>query len=292
MTGPGEARELREFLTSRRAALTPESVGLPPSTVARRVPGLRREEVAMLAGVSVDYYVKLEQGRAVNISEQVLEAVERALRLDDLERRHLRSLLRATHRPRSGPAETPPPKARPAVRTMVDAITVPAVVHGPLLEVLGLNATAKALFADFESMPRDERNLARWMFLAPAARAVYLDWEEHAAQMVAILRAAAQGPHAVRLARLVGELSVASPDFARHWADYRLHRHTHGVKRFANEVVGEMRLNYQALPLQEDAGQTVVVYHADPGSPSAEKLDLLISWVLAPEDSASRRRTG
>lgn len=283
MTGPDVARELRDFLTSRRAALTPESVGLPPSVGARRVPGLRREEVAMLAGVSVDYYVKLEQGRAVNISEQVLEAIERALRLDELERRHLRSLLRATHRPRSGPGpvETPPPKARAAIRAMVDAMAVPAIVHGPLLEVLGLNATARALFADFEAMPLKERNLARWMFLDPSARRVYLEWDRHAAQMVAILRAAAQGPHAGRLTRLVGELSVASPDFARHWADYRLHQHTHGVKRFANELVGEMCLNYQALPLQEDAGQTVVVYHADPGSPSAEKLDLLSSWVLS-----------
>ncbi|GAA1032358.1 helix-turn-helix transcriptional regulator [Virgisporangium ochraceum] len=293
MASPDVARELRDFLTSRRAALTPESVGLPPSVGARRVPGLRREEVAMLAGVSVDYYVKLEQGRAVNVSEQVLEAIERVLRLDGLESRHLRSLLRATHRPRSapGPTETPAPKARAAVRTMVDAMTVPAIVHGPLLEVLGLNAVAKALFADFEAMPVGERNLARWMFLDPSARRIYLEWDRHAAQMVAILRAAAQGPHAGRLAHLVGELSVASPDFARHWADYRLHQHTHGVKRFGNELVGELRLHYQALPLQEDAGQTVVVYHADPGSPSAEKLELLSSWVL-PAEVRQRPRRG
>lgn len=240
----------------------------------------------MLAGVSVDYYVKLEQGRAVNLSEQVLVAVEQALQLDELERRHLRTLLRATHgkRPhqvsRAG-EEAPRPKARPSVRTMVDAMTVPAVIHGPLLEVLGMNAVAKALFVDFEAMPVAERNLARWMFLAPEARNVYLDWEVHAAEMVAILRAAAQGPHAARLATLVGQLSVTSPDFARHWADYRLHQHTHGVKRFGNDVVGELRLNYQALPLQEDVGQTIVVYHADPGSPSAEKLELLSSWVLS-----------
>jgi transcriptional regulator with XRE-family HTH domain len=277
--GPDGAAALRDFLASRRAALTPESVGLDPSPSARRVPGLRREEVAQLAGVSVDYYVKLEQGRAGNVSDQVLEAVERALRLDELERRHLRALLRAVHGPPATTGEPPRPKARAAVRTMVEALGVPAVIHGPLLEVLGTNAVARALFADFDAMPLEQRNLARWMFLDPAARSIYLDWEQHAAQMVAILRAAVRGPHAVRLARLVGDLSVASPDFARHWADYRLHQHTHGVKRFAHELVGELRLHYQALPLQEDAGQTVVVYHADPGSPSAEKLALLSSWV-------------
>jgi transcriptional regulator with XRE-family HTH domain len=272
------AAALREFLTSRRAAISPEEVGLPVSRAARRVPGLRREEVAILAGVSVDYYVKLEQGRATNVSEQVLEAIERALRLDDFERRHLRSLVRPTPRSRSTPAEVRP-KARPAVRTMIDAIGVPAIVHGPLLEVLATNAAARALFDDFDAMPVAERNLVRWMFLSPRARVVYLDWEKHAAQMVAILRAVANGPLADPLRRLVSELTEASADFARHWADYRLYEHSHGVKRFFNETVGELKVNYETLPLPADRGQTVIVYAADPGSPSAEKLQLLASWT-------------
>ena len=268
--------ELREFLSSRRAALSPEDVGLPPAFSSRRVPGLRREEVAILAGVSVDYYVKLEQGRATNVSEQVLEAIERALRLDDLERRHLRALVR----PGSvAPAvERPRPKARPAVLTMIDAMTVPAIIHGPLLEVLGINTVGKALFDDFDALPMEERSLARWMFLSPRAREVYLDWELHAPQMVAILRAA---PPSAGLERLVGELSVASSEFAHYWAVYELHEHTHGVKRFGNGIVGELRLNYQAMPLPEDRGTTVVVYSADPGSPSADKLQLLSSWALS-----------
>lgn len=268
--------ELREFLSSRRAALRPEDVGLPPAFTTRRVPGLRREEVAILAGVSVEYYVKLEQGRATNVSEQVLEAIERALRLDDLERRHLRVLVRPGTTSR--PAERPRAKARLAVLTMIDAMTVPAIVHGPLLEVLGINTVGRALFDDFPEMPSEERSLARWMFLSPRAREVYLDWELHAPQMVAILRAA---PPSAGLERLVGELSVASPEFAHHWAVYELHEHTHGTKRFGNAVVGELRLNYQAMPLPEDRGTTVVVYSADPGSPSADKLQLLSSWALS-----------
>lgn len=261
MTGGG----LREFLTSRRAAISPEEVGLPASPESRRVPGLRREEVAILAGVSVDYYVKLEQGRAANVSDQVLSAVERALRLDDQERRHLRSLLRPP-RPVSA---APRFRVRPAVRAMIDALPVPAIVHGPLLEVLATNGPARRLFGEF-----DDGHLVRWMFRNPRSRTVYLEWEKHAAQMVAILRAAENGPHAEALRRLVDDLSE-EPDFARHWADYQLHEHTHGVKRFYHEPVGELRVNYETMALPGDPGQTVIIYSADPGSPTAEKLRTL-----------------
>jgi hypothetical protein len=281
--------ELREFLSSRRAALMPEEVGLPASMSSRRVRGLRREEVAILAGVSVDYYTKLEQGRAANISEQVLDAIENALRLDDLERRHLRSLIRPTsvYTPR-----TPVPvglKARPAALTMIHAMTVPAVIHGPRLEVLGINAAGKALIDDFDAMPVEERNMARWMFLNPRAKTVYVDWDQIAPQMVAILRAAAiPGVRDDRLEALVGELTVASPEFARFWADYRLFEHNHGVKHFYNEVVGEMKINYETLAMPGERGQTVIVYSADKGSPSEEKLQLLTSWnTSAPSVRAS-----
>jgi transcriptional regulator with XRE-family HTH domain len=278
--------ELREFLVSRRAAIAPEDVGLPRAMSTRRVPGLRREEVAILAGVSVDYYVKLEQGRAANVSNQVLEAIERALRLDDLERRHLRTLLRADATAHAaapvvepgGPAR---PVARASVVSMVDALAVPAIIHGPLLDVLGLNPLATALFDDFAAMPLRERNLVRWMFLNPRAREVYIDWEPHAAQMVAILRADTRGPHAARLDSLVSELRAGSPDFDRHWAHYQLYEHSHGVKRFFNDTVGDLRLNYQSMLLPADPGTAVIVYSADPGSPSAEKLGLLASWIGA-----------
>jgi transcriptional regulator with XRE-family HTH domain len=276
---------LRDFLTSRRAALEPEDVGLPPATAARRVRGLRREEVAILAGVSVDYYVKLEQGRVGNISEQVLEAVERALRLDHLERLHLRALLNpdSIHTRRIPPITM---RARPALVSMIEALDpAPAVIHGPHLEVLGINRAASLLLDDFAAMPSNERNMARWMFLSPRARVVYRNWEDIAPQMVAILRNAAAAGANEYLSALVDHLTAASEEFARFWADYRLFEHTHGVKLFFNEAVGDLRLNYEALPLPVDNGQTVIVYSADRGSPSAEKLLLMSSAGARTEGS-------
>jgi transcriptional regulator with XRE-family HTH domain len=273
--------DLREFLTSRRAAIAPEAVGLPATTVTRRVPGLRREEVAILAGVSVDYYIKFEQGKATNVSEQVLESIERVLHLDELERRHLRSLIRPK---RSAPAALADsrPKARAAVLNMIDTLSVPAVVHGPILEVLGMNALAQAVFDDFGAMPVEERNLARWMFLNPKARDVYIEWELHAAQMAAILRAAANGPRCRSLEALVGELTIESPEFAHLWSNYQLFEHVHGVKQIRNNVVGDLTLNYETMPLVADQGQTLMLYSADFGSPTAEKLQLLSSWISEP----------
>lgn len=266
---------LRDFLTSRRAALEPEAVGLPPARAGRRVRGLRREEVAILAGVSVDYYVKLEQGRAGNVSEQVVQAVERALRLDHLERLHLRALLDpdSIHTRRIPPITM---RARPALISMIEALDpVPAVIHGPHLEVLGINRAGVLLLDDFDAMPSDERNMARWMFLSERARVVYRNWDVIAPQMVAILRNAAAAGSNDYLSALVDHLTTASDEFARYWADYQLFEHTHGVKLFFNEAVGELRLNYEALPLPADHGQTVIVYTADRGSPSAEKLRLM-----------------
>ena len=276
---------LKEFLTSRRAAISPDSVGLPVSMTSRRVAGLRREEVAILAGVSVDYYTKFEQGRALNISEQVLESIERALQLSDLERRHLRSLLRPESRIVASES-TPRPKARAAVITMIHSLGVPAIVHGPLLEILAINDVARALFDDFPAMPIEHRNLVRWMFLNPRAREVYLDWDRHASEMTAILRAAANGPRTDALDRLVGELTIESPDFKRFWNEYKLYEHTHGLKRFGNEIVGELHLHYETLPLVGERGQTIVVYSADPGSASEEKLQLLSSWVSRSSDAS------
>jgi len=269
---------LREFLTSRRAAIDPGEVGLARSPVPRRKRGLRREEVAVLAGVSVDYYARLEQGRIGNISDQVLTAIEDALRLDELERAHLRSLIAPAHVRRWPPNL----KARPALRLLVDAMEVPAVLQGPRLEVLATNSGARALLADFDAMPAKARNIARWIFLDPSARIVYPQWDEVAAPVAATLRANLD-PHApdVELEQLVAELSGASSDFARFWADYRLYEHSHGRKQFFHEPIGVMTLNYETLTVPGGDGLFISTYTADVGSSSEEKLGLLVTAFTA-----------
>ncbi|MET0901457.1 MAG: helix-turn-helix transcriptional regulator [Mycobacterium sp.] len=249
---------------------------MPRSPVPRRKPGLRREEVAVLAGVSVDYYARLEQGRIGNISEQVLTAIEDALQLDDLERTHLRSLIAPA------PAKPVPPRpsrlrARPALRLLVDAMAVPAILQGPRLEVLATNRAAAALVADFGAMPPASRNIARWIFLDPTARIRYPDWEEVAAPVAATLRANLNPrAHDPELEQLVAELSSESTDFARCWSNYQLYEHTHGRKRFFHETVGTMTLNYETLNVPGADGMFISTYTADAGSPSAEMLRLLL----------------
>ncbi|TKK87809.1 helix-turn-helix domain-containing protein [Herbidospora galbida] len=276
--------EIREFLRSRRARLAPADVGLPVKGGSRRVAGLRREELAMLAGVSVDYYTRLEQGRAPHASEQVLGAVADALRLGPLERRHLFDLVK----PGADPAADQPPRARLAVRMMLAALDpVPAILHGPFLEVVAINRMGAALLDDFDAMPPGERNMARWTFLNPKARSVYPDWDEVAPQMTAILRAAA-GPDArdPRLTRLVEELTAQSPEFARFWADYEVFQHTHGTKRFHHDAVGTMTLNYESLIPPADPHLSLIIYSAATGSPSEEKLRRLADTSAArPGDS-------
>jgi transcriptional regulator with XRE-family HTH domain len=271
---------LREFLASRRAAIDPQQTGLPSSPGGRRVPGLRREEVAALAGVSVAYYTKLEQGRVGRISDEVLTAVENALRLDELERLHFRTLVEdAGHR--AGRARPPvAAKTRPALLTMIHALDpVPAMIYGPRLDVLAVNHTARLLIDDFEAMPVKDRNLARWTFLNPRAKILYPKWHVIAPQVAAALRHITVGRTAdPQMEQLIGEISVASPEFAGYWAAYRLHEHSHGVKQFYNETVGDLTLRFETLSPRGDDGQNVVVYTADRGSPSEEKLHLLASW--------------
>ena len=278
---------LGEFLRSRRARLDPDTVGLPPSPIPRRGRGLRREEVAALAGVSVDYYARLEQGRIGNVSDQVLTAIESALRLDPLEREHLRGLVGA--RPAKPLRMSPSAKsrARVSMRTFIEAIDpVPAMLQGPRMEVLAWNRAATILLTDFAAMPVAERNIARWLFLDPTTRTRYPDWEQVAAPTVAALRAY-HDPHVPdeALERLVGELSVASDDFARYWADYRLFKHTHGTKRIHHPTVGVMTLNYETLTIPDSDGQFLSTYTADVGSPSEEKLQILMSWGGGPVDA-------
>ncbi|WP_158566696.1 helix-turn-helix transcriptional regulator [Actinomadura craniellae] len=286
------AADLSGFLRSRRAALTPAEVGLPRNSNARRVQGLRREEIAMLAGVSVDYYTRLEQGRAPNVSAQVLSAVADALRLDGMERRHLFDMAQPGTAPVQ-PTKIGPRKARPAMRMMMDALDpTPAVLHGPCLEVVAINRMGKVLFDDFDAMPPGERNTARWMFLNPRARVVFPDWEEIGSQMAAILRLTAGrvsvGPpeHRASMARLVDDLCSRSEEFARVWAEHRIFQHTHGTKRFRHEAVGIMMINYESLIPPADPGLTLTLYTADTGSPSEEKLRALADWA-ANRDAAA-----
>ncbi|GAA4168098.1 helix-turn-helix transcriptional regulator [Gryllotalpicola koreensis] len=281
---------LREFLTSRRAAIDPASVGLPGSLVPRRTPGLRREDVAALAGVSVDYVARLEQGRVGVVSDQVLDALSDALQLDELERAHLRALVAPKSR-RPSRKRAVRAVARPSIRALIDQMPNPAMIQGPRMEILASNAAMRTLLTDWNAMPPAERNIARWLFLAPEARERYADWEAVAATTVASLRAAhdPRNPDEA-LERLVGELTLASPEFARYWADYRLFKHTHGTKKFFHETVGAFTLNYDSLDIPDSGGQTLCAYTPDPGSPSEEKLRLLLSWAAQSPDGTSDDR--
>jgi transcriptional regulator with XRE-family HTH domain len=273
------------FLQSRRARIQPEDVGLPPYG-RRRVPGLRREEVAQLAGVSVDYYIRLEQGRGRNVSNEVLDAVARVLRLDPAEHEHLRDLARPGRAGRTASRAPAASRVRPGVRLMLDAMRdVPAFVLGRRMDVLAWNDLCGAL-QDFRAgtVP----NMVRAVFRSPGARTLYPDWAAVAAETVAYLRLdAGRHPDDPQLAALVGELSVHSEDFRRLWADHLVKEKTHGVKRISHPVAGELELAYETMALPGDPDQTVVVYTAPAGSPSAERLALLASWTATSADATA-----
>jgi transcriptional regulator with XRE-family HTH domain len=282
--------ELGDFLRSRRARLRPEDAGVAFSGGARRVPGLRREEVARLAGVSTDYYARLEQGRHPYVSETVLEAVARALRLDDIERGYLFELAR----PRTpGPDRRRParvPRVRPAVHRMLDVLdgVSPALVINHRNDVLAANPLAQALITDFDALPYRERNLARFVLLHPAARDLYMDWEKAAETFTAGLRlAAGRHPDDPQLNELVGELSIKVPEFHTWWASHRVDQCAHGTQRLRHPLVGELTLSYETLALPADPDQIVCIYTAEPGSASAETLRLLASWSAPTTAQAS-----
>jgi len=252
--------ELSDFLRSRRARLRPEDVGLPDYG-RRRVPGLRREELAQLAGVSVDYYVRLEQARDIHPSDSVLDAIAGALRLSDDERAHLFALVRPSRRPR----RRAPQRVRPAVRRLLDSAGVPAFVLGRRMDVLAANALAEALHA--------RGNMLRQVFLDDGARVFFPEWEAVAAETVAYLRLTAD-PDDPQLIELVGELSLRSEDFRSLWARHDVKAKSFGVKRFEHPQVGPLELEYESLALP-DPDQVLVTYTAAPGSPSATALSLL-----------------
>jgi transcriptional regulator with XRE-family HTH domain len=279
--------DVREFLMSRRAKVTPEAAGVIGGS-NRRVAGLRRSEVAALAGVSVEYYAKLERGAIAGASASVLDALATALQLDDTERAHLLDLARAAdgipssgraRRRSSRPAE-PRPSLQWALAAMTDAV---AFVRDQRQNLLATNALGQAFYSPVIGDGGRTPNLARFQFLDPTARDFYPDWDLFAEMCVAIMRAeAGRDPHDTALQDLVGELSTRSETFRRLWGAHDVRRHGSGTKRFRHPVVGELTLAYEELAITAEPGQVLIVYTAEPGSPSAERLRLLASWAAAP----------
>lgn len=273
--------EIREFLTSRRARITPGQAGLRTyGSGPRRVPGMRREEVALLAGVSVDYYTRLERGNLSGASETVLEAVARALQLDEPERAHLFNLARAqltTSRPRR---RSPAQRVRPSIQQMLDAITTPAYVRNSRMDILAANRLGRALYSEILDTPRRPPNSARFAFLDRRAPEFFADWEKVADDAVAVLRAeAGRNPHDPDLTELIGELSTQSEDFRVRWAKHDVRYHDTGIKRLHHPVVGNLALGYEVMKLAADEELTMFVYTVEPGSRSEESLKLLASWA-------------
>ncbi|MFE3519965.1 helix-turn-helix domain-containing protein [Streptomyces sp. NPDC059166] len=270
------AQQLSEFLQARRARLRPQDVGTPDFGSQRRVPGLRREELALLAGVSVDYYTRLEQGRARNVSSDVLDAVARALRLNGDERTHLHNLARpSTTRRRPSRPQQVGAEMHQALHALNGA---PAYIVGRRLDILAWNDMARALIADFPSIPAAERNMARLVFLDEAAKDLYPDWDDKARDTVANLRLDA-GRHAddPQLASLIGELSLGSDNFRRLWANHNVRGKTRGKKHFAHPQLGNLTLDYVAMRAPDDPDMTMMIYSAPPGSDAATTLQLLAS---------------
>ena len=274
--------EISEFLASRRARISPQSVGLPVAGRKRRVPGLRREEVAALAGLSVDYYIRLERGALTNASDSVLQAIARALQLDPAEQAHLVDLARAG-RPSAAarPRRTPPATITPQLQTVLDALVgVPALVRSPTLDLIATNSLARALYSPLYTDPDKAPNVARFSFLDPYARQFWPDWDHVADDLVAHLRAIAS-PLDRALPELVGELSTRSDDFRELWGRHDVRAHARGVKRFRHPVVGELTLHYDHLQLAADPALTMITYTAEPGTTSSDNLSLLASWAAS-----------
>jgi len=276
-----QRQELHEFLVSRRARITPQQAGLPAGTSARRVPGLRRSELAVLANVSVEYLTKLERGNATGVSDAVLDAVAQALQLDAAETAHLFALARGA-RTASGSRRRPTPqRIRPGVQQLLDAMHgVPAFVQNGRLDVLAANSLAKALYSHlYANDPDGTPNGARFVFLDERSVELYPDWDKAATDTVAALRAeAGRNPTDRRLNELLGQLAH-NDRFSALWASHNVRWHTSGTKRFHHPVVGELTLAWEGLELGGDPGQALIAFTAEPGSASAEALGFLASWA-------------
>lgn len=282
LTHMDQRGELREFLRSRRARLRPEDVGLPGSGARRRVAGLRREEVAQLAGISSDYYVRLEQGRTQQVSDSVLGAVADVLRLDADERAHLRDLVavRPSRRPPVAAAGLSGRPVRPALARMVTGIDGgPAYLLDRAMNLLAWNRLAGILFEDVVTEPVEQRNMARFVFLDEGAKKVFVDWPEIARTTTAYLRLhTARQRDDAQLTTLVGELSIKSEEFRRLWSEHLVADRTYGTKRLRHPLVGTLTLNYETLRQSDESGHLVMVFNAEPGSETDDALRLLSSW--------------
>jgi transcriptional regulator with XRE-family HTH domain len=291
--------EVREFLISRRAKITPQQAGLPEYGL-RRVPGLRRGEVAALAGVSIEYYSRLERGALNGVSATILDALARALQLDDSERAHLFNLAHAADgtsagmRPRRRPSKRWTP--RPTLQWVLDRFTAPAIVRNGRMDLLAVNVLGRAMHAAVyeATAPGTVPNFARFTFLhLDAARDFYPDWDTAAGVCVAILRTeAGRDPYDKELHDLVGELSTRSDEFRRRWGAHDVRAHGAGTKRFHHSVVGDLDLAYESVDMVSEPGLTLTLYAAEPASPTAHALDLLASWTTAQPDSAAHSQPG
>jgi transcriptional regulator with XRE-family HTH domain len=276
------AKDISEFLTTRRAKVTPVQAELP-SYSRRRVPGLRREEVATLAGLSVEYYRRLERGNVAGVSDLVLEALSRALQLDDAERTHLFDLARAAGPVPSRRRRPAQQRVRPVIQQMLDQIDMPAILRSSNSDYVAANALGRALYAPLFASREQPANSARFTFLDPAAVEFYTEWERVSTELVAHLRSeAGRNPYDRALSDLVGELATRSDEFRLRWAAHNVRFHRTGTKRLHHPVVGELTLSYESMELSADEGLTVNVYTAEPGSASQQALDLLASWSATP----------
>jgi transcriptional regulator with XRE-family HTH domain len=278
--------EVRQFLTTRRAKVTPEQAGLPRYGGRRRVPGLRRDEVALLAGISIEYYTRLERGNIRGVSDEVLDGLARALHLDEVERAHLLDLVRMANASPAARRRPVPQRVRPSVRRLLDSMTgTAAFVRNGRLDILAANRLGYALYSPvFDSpasgAPRRPANLARFIFLDGQAAQFYRDWDGIAHATVGSLRAeAGRAPYDQALTTLVGELSLRSQQFREHWAAHDVEYYRSGIQPFHHPVAGDLDLEYDALEIPADPGQTIIAYSADPGSAARDALGILASWT-------------
>lgn len=273
-------RELADFLRRARADVDHTRAGLPADGRVRRVPGLRREEVAFLANVSTDYYTRLEQGRRINPSPGVLEAIAQALDLDAAGRTHFGHLVGT---PLTGVAarQTAVQRVRPGLHQFLDALDgQPAFVLGRRTDILATNRMARALLTDVDQLRPAERNYARWVLLSDGARELFVDWEVQARAAVESLRLdVGRDPDDPLTSRLVDELTELSPEFATWWREHRVYQRTYGTKRLRHPIAGELTISYESLSLPGDVDQTLFVYTTEAGTASRQAMDLLASWV-------------
>jgi transcriptional regulator with XRE-family HTH domain len=275
--------QMRDFLTTRRAAITPEQAGLPAGGGSRRVAGLRREEVALLSGLSVDYYIRLERGNARGASDQVLDALARALQLTDAERTHLFDLARAAGGAPSGPRGASPTRLLPGIQQIIDAMTqAAAYVRDARLDVLAANTLGRAVFSPLFESPTGPPNLARYVFLDPTAPDFFPDWDTVATDYVALLRGeAGRNPDDKPLSDLIGELSARSEAFRGRWAAHQVRFHHAGVKHLHHPLAGDLTLNYEAFALTHNPGLRINAFTTEPGTRSDDALKLLVGRAAA-----------